>query len=176
MSVQRLKTMSMPLMAVCCTGEEMKPGDSQPELPKDAGEASIAHLDKLRYSKGSLSTAQIRGQMQRVMQVPPCPPLGVRVRQADMPPSLDSIVPQRCATVSLHGWAADTGETQMLCGGVLVLTLFRCCFTQEDAAVFRTQETLETGKKRIDETVASLDDIGVRPRLAVLHSSMRFRP
>jgi succinate dehydrogenase (ubiquinone) flavoprotein subunit len=51
-------------------GEEMKPGDAQPELPKDAGEESIAHLDKLRYSKGSLSTAQIRGKMQRVMQVP----------------------------------------------------------------------------------------------------------
>lgn len=33
---------------------------------------------------------------------------------------------------------------------------------QEDAAVFRTQETLESGKKRIDETVGSLDDIGVR--------------
>ena len=29
--------------------------------------------------------------------------------------------------------------------------------------MFRTQETLESGKKRIDETVASLDDIGVRP-------------
>lgn len=48
----------------------MKPGDSQPELPKDAGEETIARLDKLRFSKGSLSTAQIRGKMQRVMQVP----------------------------------------------------------------------------------------------------------
>lgn len=58
--------------AVHGAGEEMEAGASQPELPKDAGEASIAHLDKLRYSKGSLSTAQIRGNMQRVMQVPPC--------------------------------------------------------------------------------------------------------
>jgi len=33
---------------------------------------------------------------------------------------------------------------------------------QEDAAVFRTQETLEKGKQRIDEVVADLDDIGVR--------------
>ncbi len=47
----------------------MKPGDAQPELPKDAGEATIARLDKLRFSKGSQSTAQIRGKMQRVMQV-----------------------------------------------------------------------------------------------------------
>lgn len=35
-------------------------------------------------------------------------------------------------------------------------------FPQEDAAVFRTQETLESGKQRIDEVVASFDDIGVR--------------
>jgi Fumarate reductase flavoprotein C-term len=32
---------------------------------------------------------------------------------------------------------------------------------QEDAAVFRTQETLESGKQRIDKIVDSLDDIGV---------------
>lgn len=36
--------------------------------------------------------------------------------------------------------------------------------------MFRTQETLESGKKRIDDVVASLDDIGVRPR-----SSTTFR-
>lgn len=28
--------------------------------------------------------------------------------------------------------------------------------------MFRTQETLESGKHRIDEVVASFDDIGVR--------------
>lgn len=47
----------------------MKPGDAQPELPADAGADTIARLDKLRFSKGSLSTAEIRGKMQRVMQV-----------------------------------------------------------------------------------------------------------
>ena len=40
----------------------------QPELPPNAGEASIAQLDKLRYAKGSKPTAQIRRTMQRVMQ------------------------------------------------------------------------------------------------------------
>jgi hypothetical protein len=59
---------------------------------------------------------------------------------------------------------------------VLALTL-RPPAPQEDAAVFRTQETLESGKKRIDETVASLDDIGVRPcswpRTAVAPHSSR---
>jgi succinate dehydrogenase (ubiquinone) flavoprotein subunit len=91
-------------------GEEMKPGDAQPDLPADAGEDTIARLDKLRFSKGGLSTAQIRGKMQRVMQ--------------------------------------------------------------EDAAVFRTQETLEQGKRRIDEVVASLDDIGLTDRSLVWNTDL----
>ena len=47
----------------------MKPGDAQPELPKGAGEATIARLDKLRNSSGPLSTFAIRRNMQRTMQV-----------------------------------------------------------------------------------------------------------
>jgi succinate dehydrogenase/fumarate reductase flavoprotein subunit len=43
-------------------------GQSQPELPKDAGEKTIAWLDKLRYSDGDVSTATIRNNMQRAMQ------------------------------------------------------------------------------------------------------------
>lgn len=35
----------------------MTPGAPQRELPKNAGEQSIALLDKLRYSKGKSSTA-----------------------------------------------------------------------------------------------------------------------
>jgi len=37
-------------------------------LPKNAGEAALERLDKLRYAKGSHSTAEIRLKMQRVMQ------------------------------------------------------------------------------------------------------------
>lgn len=48
--------------------ELYKPGQSQPELPKDAGEKTIAWLDKLRYSDGDVSTATIRNNMQRAMQ------------------------------------------------------------------------------------------------------------
>jgi hypothetical protein len=40
-----------------------KPGQTQKELPKGAGEETIARLDKLRYSKGSEPTAKIRLQM-----------------------------------------------------------------------------------------------------------------
>ena len=46
----------------------MKPGAPQKELPPNCGEESIARLDKLRYSKGSESTAKIRLAMQKTMQ------------------------------------------------------------------------------------------------------------
>jgi succinate dehydrogenase (ubiquinone) flavoprotein subunit len=50
------------------TVEEFKPGQTQKELPKGAGEKSISVLDKLRYSKGSEPTAKIRLAMQKTMQ------------------------------------------------------------------------------------------------------------
>jgi len=48
--------------------EIMKPGETQKELPKGAGEESIARVDKYRYSSGSRSTAIVRRDMQRAMQ------------------------------------------------------------------------------------------------------------
>lgn len=54
--------------AAISTSEQFKPGTTQPDLPPGAGEESIARFDRYRYSKGSLSTAKIRDQMQRTMQ------------------------------------------------------------------------------------------------------------
>lgn len=45
-----------------------KPGDKIPDLLADAGMDSVAELDKLRYAEGSTPTAQIRSEMQHVMQ------------------------------------------------------------------------------------------------------------
>lgn len=45
-----------------CAGEKQKP------LEKDAGENTIAWLDKLRNAKGSIPTSKIRLNMQRIMQ------------------------------------------------------------------------------------------------------------
>ena len=49
-------------------GATLKPGERHAPLPPDAGEQSIARLDKLRHAKGSRSTADIRNDMQRTMQ------------------------------------------------------------------------------------------------------------
>ncbi|CAI5961654.1 unnamed protein product, partial [Closterium sp. NIES-65] len=74
----------------------------QPPLPADAGQKTIEWMDRLRYAKGELSTAKIRGNMQRVMQ--------------------------------------------------------------NNAAVFRTQETLAEGCELIDETWKSFEQVGVTDR------------
>jgi succinate dehydrogenase flavoprotein subunit len=49
------------------TVETFKPGQAQRELPKDAGEQTIANLDRIRYSKGTEPTAKIRLTMQKIM-------------------------------------------------------------------------------------------------------------
>ena len=48
--------------------EENKPSEKLPPLREDAGEASVANLDKVRYSNGSSSTATLRLKMQKIMQ------------------------------------------------------------------------------------------------------------
>ncbi|MCZ8131338.1 MAG: succinate dehydrogenase flavoprotein subunit [Steroidobacteraceae bacterium] len=46
----------------------LKPGTTHRPLAKDAGEFAVARLDRLRHANGSRPTAEIRAEMQRVMQ------------------------------------------------------------------------------------------------------------
>jgi succinate dehydrogenase / fumarate reductase flavoprotein subunit len=48
--------------------ELIEPGEKHPELPKDSAELSLARLDKFRNADGSIPTAEIRTEMQKVMQ------------------------------------------------------------------------------------------------------------
>ncbi len=48
--------------------EIVKPGTKHKPLPADAGDLAVSRIDKFRNAKGSLSTADIRLNMQRVMQ------------------------------------------------------------------------------------------------------------
>lgn len=79
-------------------------------LPKNAGEESIANLDKLRYSKGNQATADIRLKMQKIMQ--------------------------------------------------------------NNAAVFRTGDTLIEGVQKIDEVYKDLKDIKVTDRSLIWNSDL----
>lgn len=48
--------------------EISKPGDKIPELKENAGQETLANLDKLRHANGSSSTSEIRMELQKVMQ------------------------------------------------------------------------------------------------------------
>jgi succinate dehydrogenase / fumarate reductase flavoprotein subunit len=48
--------------------ELLKPGDKQPDLPKDSAEYALTRLDKFRNASGGTPTAQLRLRMQKVMQ------------------------------------------------------------------------------------------------------------
>lgn len=48
--------------------DNLKPGMPHRPLPADAGAASIANLDKLRYANGAIPTSEVRLRMQKVMQ------------------------------------------------------------------------------------------------------------
>ena len=48
--------------------ETLKPGSRHGDLPKDAGDAALARLDRFRNAKGGTPTAQLRLQMQKTMQ------------------------------------------------------------------------------------------------------------
>ncbi|CAA6657596.1 unnamed protein product [Spirodela intermedia] len=90
--------------------EICKPGEKQKPLENNAGEKTIAWLDKLRNANGSLPTSKIRLNMQRVMQ--------------------------------------------------------------NNAAVFRTQETLEEGCKLIDKAWESFHDVQIRDRSLIWNSDL----
>ncbi len=48
--------------------ELVSPGEKQPELAANAGEASLARLDRFRYASGGTKTAELRLKMQKTMQ------------------------------------------------------------------------------------------------------------
>ncbi|XP_033097212.1 succinate dehydrogenase [ubiquinone] flavoprotein subunit, mitochondrial-like [Anneissia japonica] len=48
--------------------DKHKPGESIPDIKPNAGEESVANLDKIRYADGSLPVAEVRANMQWVMQ------------------------------------------------------------------------------------------------------------
>jgi len=87
-----------------------KPGDKVPELAKDAGMKAVADMDKLRFADGPRPTADIRLEMQKVMQ--------------------------------------------------------------DNAAVYRTQATLEAGKGLIDKTVQSFKDVKVTDKSMIWNTDL----
>lgn len=89
---------------------ENKPGEKIGKLSSNAGEESIANLDKVRNSNGTISTAELRLNMQKTMQ--------------------------------------------------------------QDAAVFRTAETLQEGCKKINDIYKKMDEIKIVDRSMIWNSDL----
>jgi succinate dehydrogenase / fumarate reductase flavoprotein subunit len=85
-------------------------GMTHQDLPKDAGDAALARLDKFRNANGNTPTSQMRATMQKAMQ--------------------------------------------------------------DDAAVFRTGETLKNGQTRIHDLYATLGDVKVSDRSMIWNSDL----
>ena len=90
--------------------ELIAPGTRHAPLPKDAAEASLARLERLRNAQGSRPTAESRREMQKTMQ--------------------------------------------------------------RDVAVFRTQESLEEGARKLAQTYESLADVRVTDRSLVWNTDL----
>jgi len=88
----------------------VEPGARHRPLPKDAGEIAIERLDRYRSADGSRPTAELRLEMQRIMQ--------------------------------------------------------------NDAAVFRTGETLQEGCDKLGATFGRLEDVGVSDRSLVFNTDL----
>ena len=90
--------------------EISKPGEAKTPLPADAGKSCLENLDRLRYAKGPIPTAQLRLRMQRTMQ--------------------------------------------------------------DYAAVFRTEETLQEGCKRMNEVVKEIREVGITDRSMIWNTDL----
>ncbi|GJJ70311.1 succinate dehydrogenase (ubiquinone) flavoprotein subunit [Entomortierella parvispora] len=90
--------------------DTLAPNTPHKPLAADAGAESIANLDKLRHATGPISTANLRLNMQKVMQ--------------------------------------------------------------NDAAVFRTQSSLDEGVEKIDKVYGSFKDVGVTDRSMIWNSDL----
>jgi succinate dehydrogenase (ubiquinone) flavoprotein subunit len=90
--------------------ETCKPGDKVPDLKADAGLQAISDLDKFRNANGEHSTADLRLELQRVMQ--------------------------------------------------------------DNAAVYRTQSTLEKGKELVDDVIKKFRDVKVADRSLIWNTNL----
>merc|ERR1740117_828894 len=90
--------------------ETAKPGDTLRDLPRGAGDETVANIDLLRNAKGARPTAGIRADLQKVMQ--------------------------------------------------------------QHAAVFRVQDKLEEGCRKVEEVCKQIDDVGVSDRSMIWNTDL----
>ena len=142
------------------TAETLKPGTPHKPLPADAGEATIARLDKLRWVGWGVG----RGGQAEALRCRAEPRTG---QPAPLPPSMLALPRPTCL-------AAPHTHRRNANGSLTAAAIRRNMqrVMQNNAAVFRTQETLAEGCDLIDACVESYGDVRLADRGMVWNTDL----
>lgn len=130
---------------------ENNPGDPVGDLPADAGECSLYNFDHVRYSKGSMTTAQLRNQMQMIMHLHAGVFRTGKFLKEGCNQILDHYRKLPELSISDRGLIWNTDLVEALELQNLMINAVQCAFAAENRKESRGAHYRDDYKMRIDE-------------------------